>query len=438
MTEEPSGGPGHEAGEGVLVHLDEFGILVQGHEDVAARVIDRLLSSVGTAAGPDSRVPLSDLAAVGATGAALAASSGEYLRLTADSLAKVKELGAQLDGSGALRGYVRDGGGKFAGQLAFEPVSLAAEQALALQTAAVSLALRSAIADVQKAVERVEGKVDKINRHLDSRLRGDVIGTYRHLTQVVSATNSRGHLLEADWDSVAGVRGQVSRDLDTMRAFVTSSMQEVSRDLSVPKREAHFRAFHEDAGNVGDVLELILVAEQSLHSFEYLRLQHVRHREPQHVTSAVADARSSLLTQQRLDEQLVETIVAAVERGRMVEPLEIHRVFSKKGLDQHARILHERARDFAVATRSTPPPALAAIAEPTLAEAREEVRTRSGEAAQVARAVGSTAVQGGAAAVRAGSSRFRGAVAARVPRRPRSAESETSTGEPTGLREHEE
>ena len=199
MTEKSPRGVEPQDSDAVLVNIDEFGIFVQGNGDVAERAIDRLLGEAGVAADSRLRLPLSDLAAVGATGVALAASSGEYVRLTADSLAQVKALGAQFDGSGALRGYVLDSGGKFAGQLTFEPVTLAAEQALALRTAALSLALRSAIANVQKAVERVEDKVEKINHHLDSRLRGDIIGTHRHLTAVVAATRDRGHLLEADW-----------------------------------------------------------------------------------------------------------------------------------------------------------------------------------------------------------------------------------------------
>jgi hypothetical protein len=380
---------------------------------------------------------LSDLAALGATGVALAASSGEYLRLTADGLAKVKALGAQFDGSGALRGYVLDNGGKFAGQLTFEPVTLAAEQALALQTAALSLALRSAIANVQKAVERVEDKVEKINHHLDSRLRGDIIGTYRHLTAVVAATRDRGHLLEADWDSVSGMRALAIRDLDTMRAFVRRRAGEVTRALNVPDRKANFREFNEQTGNVRDVLELIVVAEQSVHLYEYLRLQQVRQREPEHISSALADARATLVAQHDLDEELVETLLAAVERGRGIEPLEIHRVLSKKGLDEHATIFYGVIHAFASATRSTPPKELRATSEPTLADARDAALTRTVEAAQVARTLGGAASREGSAIMRAGGDRIGRAVSARVPRRTKSSAMESAADEPTTSAEHE-
>lgn len=404
-------------GAEVVVFADDFGILVQGPTELASAAIDQLLSHAGVDRSSGTSMSLTDAAAVGSTGVALAAASGDYLRLTAESLAKVKEFGGQFDSSGSLRGWVKDGN-KFAGQLAFEPVSLAAEQALAMQTAAVSLALRSAIADVQKAVERVEDKVDLINQHLNSRLRGDVIGTYRHLEEVVHATNARGHLLEADWDSVATVRNQLNRDLETMRTFVTAEADRLTLDLSVPKREARFESMHGKPGHVADMLTLILIVEQSLHLYEYLRLQHVRNREAKHVQSALADARATLAKQQELDHQLVLALNAAVERARVIEPLEIHRVLSKRGLDRNARIVDEKVREFASAVRVPPPGELPDIEQPGLVDARDELRDRAVAGGRVARALGAGAVEAGGSILSSGGRRVRDTVQARRPRRP--------------------
>lgn len=417
-----------DSGGEVVVFADDFGVLVQGPTELATAAIEQLLSSAGVERSSDSSLSLSDAAAVGATGVALAAASGDYLRLTAEAAAKVKQFGEQFDSSGALRGYVKDGN-KFAGQLAFQPVSLAAEQALAMQTAAVSLALRSAIADVQKAVERVEDKVDLINQHLRSRLRGDVIGTYRHLNDVVEATNARGHLLEADWDSVATVRNQLNRDLETMRQFVTAEAERLTLDLSVPKRESRFEAMHEVPGHVADMLSLILVVEQSLHLYEYLRLQHVRNREAEHVQSALGDARATLTKQHELDRQLVLTLNAAVERARVIEPLEIHRVLSKRGLDRNARIIDDKIREFASAVRVTPPGELLEVAEPGLADARDELRDRAVGAGRVVRALGSGAAEAGGSILSSGGRRVRDTVQARRPRRRHKGET-TGADEP--------
>src|SRR5688500_12407373 len=94
------------AGGEILIFADEFGLLVQGPEDVARAAIDRLLD--GTDPGPGARRSLrtTDVAAVAASTLGVAAASGEYLRLTAESAAKIAQYGEQFDASGALRGWV--------------------------------------------------------------------------------------------------------------------------------------------------------------------------------------------------------------------------------------------------------------------------------------------------------------------------------------------
>lgn len=397
------------AGDEVLVFADEFGILVQGPTNATRAVIDQLLGPDLQPAESRSSVSLqgaSDVAALAAAGVAVAATAGEYLRLTPASLAKVQQFGEQLDSGGALRGYVRDGG-KFAGQLSFEPVSLAAEQALALQTAAVSLALRSAIANVQQTVDEVKDKVESIKIALDSRLLGDVIGTYRDLDRVVSATNERGRLLQADWQGTASTRSQIYRDLEALRAKVSMLADALSMDLSVPKRAGKLEEYARERGNLADMLQLILVAEQSLHLYEYLRLQQVRLQEPDHVASAVSDARASLTQQQELDEQLVETVRAAIERVRRVDEFEIHHILSKGDLDEAARSLHAAVAAFAEASRLNRLPDLDDMPVATVADTRDEVRDRAVILGRATRALGRTAAEGGSQILRRGGKRLR-------------------------------
>lgn len=385
----------------VLIYVDDFGVLVDGPTDLAGRVIDDLLSRSGSAAQRSTRLPLADGAAVGTSAAAVAATSGEYLRLTAESLDKVKLFGEQFDSTGALRGYVRDGG-RFAGQLSFEPVSLAAEQALALQTTAVSLALRSAIADVRRAVEAVEHKVDSINRHLESRQVGDVIGTYRELQRVVDATNGRGYLLDADWQSIAGVRNQLYRDLEALREQVKRRVTAITLNDPVPKRADKFKQCHVRDGDVRDMLQLILVTKQSMHLYEYLRLQRIRQLESEHLESAISDARGSLSAQTRLDLELVETATRAVAKARRIEPLEIHRFASKKSLDTHARALHEDLTQFAETARIRLPEPLAQMEEPRPEDTRREIEKRTLETGRVVKETGTGVAKVGAKKVKRG------------------------------------
>lgn len=378
----------------VMLFADEFGLLVRGPSDKAAAALDRLLD--GTDPGVGARFPLSatDGAAVAASVGAATAMSGEYLRLTAESAAKVSQFGEQLDGAGALRGWVKDGS-LFAGQLTFDKVAVGPEQALALQSAAVSLALRSAIANVEAAVQRVEEKVDEVNKRLDSRLRGDVVGTYRNLEHVVARTNHRGRLLQADWDGVASLGNQLFRDLETLRAHVTRSAEALA-DRPLPKREDAISRFASRRGDVGDMLQLILIAQQSLHLWEYLRVQQVAAREPEHLTTAIEDAKESLRLQQDRDAALVEVLRNAIQQARVIEPLEYRHLFAKRALTRGVAAFDDVVRDFAVDIRMPELADLDELAQPTFRDARLEVGRRVGDVGETARALGSAARTSGA------------------------------------------
>ena len=279
---------------------------------------------------------------MGASAAAVATTAQEYLRLSAESLDKVARFGAQTDGSGALRGYVRAEGGQFAGQLTFDPHGdLGAEQALAMQTAAVSMALRSAIANIQAAVERVEEKVSDIQRRIGAREIGEVVGTYRKLDRLVAATTARGHLLEADWDSIAGAGLNLKRALEAMRAYVSNTVGAIEANASLPKRESAIKRLG-DPQRVAGTLRLILVAEQALHLWEYLRLERVRRTDPDHVESALSEARKSMKAQHTRDEELVAQTAEAIATVCTIGALEVHhflaipdsRKASNRALDQ--------------------------------------------------------------------------------------------------------
>jgi hypothetical protein len=176
---------------------------------------------------------------------------------------------------------------------------------------------------------------------------------------------------------------------------VRGEVNEVTLDLSVPAREKRFRRFVEEPGSVGDVLRLILVTEQSLQLFEYLRLQRVRDRDPEHVESALDDARKSLKAQLARDEELVNLMLAAVERGRVVEALEVHHILSKGSLDARARRFHEQVAKFSDSSRLTLPGELDDMRQASVAEARAEVRRRAGLASRTARELGASAAKAG-------------------------------------------
>lgn len=366
---------GENASDEVTLFLDGGDLYVTGEADAIDLVLTELLGQ------DDSRrrrsaTRLADAGAVGATAAAARAASEELLRPTAGSLEKLREFGAQLDGSGALRAYVRGDGGKFAGELTFEAVSFGAEQALAMQTAAVSLALRSAIADVQAAVEAVDQKVSDIQKRVRAREVGEVVGTYRYLHQIVESTRARGRLLAADWDQVAVTRRDLEIALESLRAYAADSINDVDGDDPLPKRETAIRRIASPKGVAGS-LRLIVIAEQALCFLEYLRLERIRMTDPDHLSSALADARRALAVQCERDAALVRTAVQRIEAAKRIDPLEVHRVFSIPEMREASAKALDALESFANASRAELPELDRSVPRPPLSETRAEVKRQA-------------------------------------------------------------
>ena len=362
----------------VLLWRDDDGLLLLGAE----RDRKSLLASLGLT---------TSAAAVAGSAAAVATSSGDYLQLTAESADKLAKLGKQVDENGSMYGFVRSGN-RFAGNLRFDETTFAPEQALALQSAAVSLALRSAIADVQAAVERVEDKVEDVQRHLRAQLHGDVIGTLRHLERVATSTQQRGVLLEADWASAASIRADISRNLERLREFVARQAGDIDARTRLPAREAKLDDFLEPGGG-RDQLNLILISQHSLHLWEMLRVSQVRQREPEHVDpgrGCTPGARAGRLR----NEELVASVMECVNDLRQVRPLEFHRIFSAREMKQTAADIHESLADFSKAAR-LPLPELSDVVLPTAKDARDEARARAVDTARGAQALGAAAAQTG-------------------------------------------
>ncbi|MFC5729482.1 MULTISPECIES: hypothetical protein [Nocardioides] len=382
--------------DAVVFDLKDGGLYLRGAQDQIDAIVAELLSAAEVEARRTRSVGVADAAGAVTTAAALLAAGEEYLRLTPESLAKLRELGEQLDANGSLRGYLRKGS-KFAGDLKFDKVSFRPEQALALQTAAVSLALRSAIADVQKAVEVVQESVDELARRARSQEVGRVVGLYEHLEAVAASTRSHGRLLKADWDSVSGAGLELRQSLTALRAYAQTTLNTFDADARVPRRAKALGAFSDTEG-VGGTLKLIAVAEKALHLWEYLRLEHVRSTDPEHVESALEDARASLRTNQDRDRELVEAATGKLKALRQISPLETHHLFSIPDLQRNAEQALDTLEEFATVSRTGRPILDRHIHRPEFAETRAEVKRHAisakDSAADASKAVGRAAGTG--------------------------------------------
>ncbi|MEO7572295.1 MAG: hypothetical protein ABIX10_07650 [Acidimicrobiales bacterium] len=130
-----------EPTELVLVAAED-GLIVSGPSQEVERLVADLVRIGGAEVTSSGLAPVTDVVAAVAS---VAVSSCEYVRHTARSLALLRENGLVPAGEGgAFRSFVFSNG-KFAGNLDWSPVSLGPERALAIQSAALGLALRTAI-----------------------------------------------------------------------------------------------------------------------------------------------------------------------------------------------------------------------------------------------------------------------------------------------------
>jgi hypothetical protein len=199
------------------------------------------------------------------------------------------------------------------------------------------------------------------------------VGTLRRLQQIVDATRTRGRLLEADWDEVAGNRTGVEIALESLRAYVTETINAIDPAAALPKREASIGRIA-DPKQVAGSLQLILIAEQALHLLEYLRLERIRATEPEHLASAIDDARQGLAGQRERDATLVRAAAERIEAAQRIDPFEIHRVLSIPRLTRTAAEATDVLDRFAEASRADLPDFERVVRRPRLSETRDEAR----------------------------------------------------------------
>jgi hypothetical protein len=239
--------------------------------------------------------------------------------------------------------------------------------------------------------------VSDLQRRLGAKEIGEVVGTYRRLDRVVAASTARGHLLEADWDAVAGAGLDLDRALDAMRGYVLRTVNAIDPGARLPKRQAAVEELT-DVDGVAGTLKLILVAEQALHLWEYLRLERVRQTDPGHVESAMAEARSSLKAQRALDEELVAAAIGRIERVRRIDPLEVHHLLAIPGMEAASNRALDEVEAFAKAARAPVPAIGRDVTRPALSETRAEAKRKAVDAkddvVEVAQLVGRATAQG--------------------------------------------
>lgn len=369
----------------VTFYVADDGLLCVGDRSVVDTYITALQHKAGQSLSDlgITRQSLLDVAAAGSALAALHAAGGEYFRMAPSSLAMFKELGAIPGADGYFKGTVRAARGQWGANLDFQQVDFGPTEALSLQLAIATASLRAAIKDVQRAVERVEGKVDDLVARAEATALGEVIGTHRLLERHVAALDQTGVLPETTWQSVAGLGPQLAIGIEKLRQFMSQRVKNLDPAKPAADRAKRLRDTVE-RNHLGEVLQLLVVAEDSHYLWHRLSIEHARATEPDNLEHVINSARTLLRNDVTLDQELLDHLRPALEAYATLRPLEKHRVFSGDKLANDIQVLRKAFNEFALA-RQMQVIAWLDIERPTWTEVGTELGSRANELGRAAR-----------------------------------------------------
>lgn len=288
----------------VELYTHDRGVLVQGDPGAVAVFVDQMLATTSGVENAIRRVA-PDGVALGAHALSLAQAHRQYFELSPQALELVRSGELVPTADGFFRSMVRSGG-KIAGNVDWKPADLQPQQALALQTMAVHLALRAAIKDVVEAIERVEGKVDKLIQLARAERLGDAMGDRITLGALAERARVTGKVSVTDWSTVDALGAQIARDTETLRAYVLREAADADKSRLVRSRSSELADLTDEL--LRESLALLVVAEQNYILWQEIRVAHVASNEPQALADTVADVRTQLAALRRADQHLIDEL----------------------------------------------------------------------------------------------------------------------------------
>ncbi|MGD9512522.1 MULTISPECIES: hypothetical protein [Mycolicibacterium] len=336
----------------VEVSVQPGGLVVSGDPEA----IDVYLSRLQTFAGKTMRVAGIDKSSVTNAAGLLAgmggilADAGKYVQLHPDSVNALR-VGNWIPGTdGYFRMMTRDDNGLFLQQLQWAPAQIAPPQMAAVQLIAVQMALKAAIANVEEAVRRVEGKVESILTLAQATRAGDVLGTHLSIRRATEFLDTHGALPDADWNALASLGPALNVTIEQLRNHVRRILDTFDSDLPVQDRAAMLATAVEDK-QLGETLSLLVVAEDSLYRWQTIRLHRVGDKEPQHRQRVIDDVNELIRYQIAEDGKLYRDAIDLLHNFAKPEPIEGFRFLAVRELAKHRSTLRDELDRFAEARR---------------------------------------------------------------------------------------
>ncbi len=338
-------------GELAIAVTDE-GVLVDGSPEAVGLYIDRIKAAAGQlvdVAGV-SMGAVGNLAGVAVGAVSAFAQNGQFVQLSTKSMEAIRTGNLIPGDPGFFRMTTVDGGGQFLQQLQWRPVSLGPTQMLSVQMIGLQMALKMAIAEVDESVRRVEDKVESVAKLVEANRIGDIKGHHATVERMTRNLDRTGVLPATDWQSVAGLGPDLIVAVERLRAHATTTLDRFDAAQPIQERaEILERAVEEN--RLGETLNLLIVAEESLNKWQRLRLARVQDVEPEHRQQVVDDAFDLLATQVAEDGRLYSRAKEVLETYSRTNRIDGFRYWSVRGVAKHVQQLRTDLDAFAQARR---------------------------------------------------------------------------------------
>lgn len=337
----------------IAVCVQSEGVLVAGDPAEIDAYIDRIRGITGKTIdviGAD-RASLGNAAGLAAGAAAFLGQSAKFVQLHPDSL-KAIQKGKLIPGTdGFYRMMTRGADKKFVSQLQWKHANLSPTRMMSLQMVAVQLALKTAIADVEQSVQRVEGKVEEVLRLAHANRSGDVLGDRLTIDRMAAYLDRNGSFSDADWDAIAAIGPSLNRTVEQLRHHADRTLK--SFDASKPIQDrAEFIVRAVEGDQLGETLGLLVVAQESLFKWQRLRLARVEATQPEHLQHVLDDASDLLARQLAEDAALFQRARDILDAVAKTEAIDGFRFWSVQGLQRDLPLLRADLDRFAKARRA--------------------------------------------------------------------------------------
>nr|WP_254659406.1 hypothetical protein [Mycobacterium malmoense] len=332
----------------VVVAFQDESLLLGGDPAAVESYLTRLRATAGhglRVAGIDGAA-LANAAIAGL--AAVLADSGTYVQLHRDAVAALKEGNLVPVADGVFRLTTGVDAGQLLAQLQWRPELLAPEVMLSAQMLAVQMALKSAVAEVEDAVRRVEDKVEAVLEVARAQRAGDVLGNSLTVSRMVDSLEKYGSLPDAYWDSVAALGPALNVAVEQLRNHVSRILASFDHELGVQQRASKLRNAIDD-NRLGDTLSLLVIAEEALHKWQRLNLARIEATEPDQLLRAIDEARGLVDHHLREDLDIYRSAKEVLDRFGKTAAIDGFRFWAVRELAKQGVALRDELDRFAKA-----------------------------------------------------------------------------------------